>query len=101
MESNSERNRIQVSQSTADLLIADGKRHWLTPREDLVNAKGKGLLQTYWCEPQSARMHSSFTETSAYSFSRVDTDHDEDELVDGGTVDENVKDGDSAFYKSA
>jgi hypothetical protein len=67
MESNSERNRIQVSQSTADLLIADGKGHWLTPRKDLVNAKGKGLLQTYWCEPvprsASIRTSDSFAES--------------------------------------
>ena len=30
-----------------------GKGHWLTPREDTVNAKGKGVLQTYWLRTQS------------------------------------------------
>jgi hypothetical protein len=74
MESNSERNRIQVSQSTADLLIADGKRHWLTPRKDLVNAKGKGLMQTYWCEPKSRGGSSSAKESSADS--QGDTNYD-------------------------
>ena len=34
-----------VSQSTADLLTAAGKKHWLTAREDLVEAKGKGKMQ--------------------------------------------------------
>jgi hypothetical protein len=26
-------------------------RHWLVERPDKVTAKGKGLMQTYWCEP--------------------------------------------------
>jgi len=34
MESTSEPNKIQVSQKTADLIIAFGKEHWLTARKD-------------------------------------------------------------------
>ena len=41
-------SRIQVSQDTADELTARGKSHWLTPRQDKVEAKGKGLMQTYY-----------------------------------------------------
>jgi hypothetical protein len=52
MESNGEPSKIHVSKSTADLLVASGKGHWLTPRDEKVMAKGKGLLQTYWCEPK-------------------------------------------------
>ena len=48
MESNGEKGRIQASKSTADALLADGKSSWLTAREDKIEAKGKGLLQTYW-----------------------------------------------------
>eukprot|EP00538_Stauroneis_constricta_P012478 CAMPEP_0119548166 /NCGR_PEP_ID=MMETSP1352-20130426/2141_1 /TAXON_ID=265584 /ORGANISM="Stauroneis constricta, Strain CCMP1120" /LENGTH=1235 /DNA_ID=CAMNT_0007593355 /DNA_START=105 /DNA_END=3812 /DNA_ORIENTATION=- len=48
MESTGERSRIQISQETADELIACGRQHWITPRADKVNAKGKGELQTYW-----------------------------------------------------
>jgi class 3 adenylate cyclase len=48
MESTGEKNRIQVSSTTAEILIASGKGHWLNQREDLVEAKGKGTLQTYW-----------------------------------------------------
>jgi Adenylate and Guanylate cyclase catalytic domain len=51
MESNSIKNRIQVSQKTADLLMAAGKGHWLTARDTLVEAKGKGKMQTYWLLP--------------------------------------------------
>jgi class 3 adenylate cyclase len=52
MESNSLPSKIHVSQSTADLITKAGKDHWLTPREDRVETKGKGLLQTYWIDPK-------------------------------------------------
>ena len=52
MESTGTVGRIQISQSTADLLIAAGKMHWLTIREDKVNAKGKGELTTFWLDPR-------------------------------------------------
>lgn len=51
MESHCLIGRIQVSQTTADLLIEGRKDHWLEAREDKVEAKGKGLMQTYWVEP--------------------------------------------------
>ncbi|GKZ01341.1 hypothetical protein MPSEU_001085100 [Mayamaea pseudoterrestris] len=53
MESTGTRERIQVSQETANKLTLAGKGHWLSPREDTVNAKGKGVLQTYWLRTQS------------------------------------------------
>lgn len=40
--------KIQVSEQTADLLIAAGKESWLEPRRAMVVAKGKGEVQTYW-----------------------------------------------------
>jgi len=52
MESTSQKSKIQVSQTTADLIIASGKQHWLTKREELVEAKGKGKMQTFWVEPK-------------------------------------------------
>jgi len=48
MESTGQRGRIQVSQDTADLLIASGKTEWLSQRKDKVVAKGKGEMQTFW-----------------------------------------------------
>jgi hypothetical protein len=48
MESTSDPDKIQISRSTADQLIAGGKEHWLKPREDIVLAKGKGALRTFW-----------------------------------------------------
>eukprot|EP00934_Nitzschia_sp_Nitz4_P003041 Nitzschia sp. Nitz4//scaffold172_size47551//27808//31430//NITZ4_007145-RA/size47551-augustus-gene-0.38-mRNA-1//1//CDS//3329538762//3031//frame0 len=51
MESLGQKNRIHVSQSTADELIKRGKSHWVKPRKDMVEAKGKGKMATYWVLP--------------------------------------------------
>lgn len=45
MESTGLRDKIQVSQETAELLFAGGKSRWVTPREDKVAAKGKGEVR--------------------------------------------------------
>jgi hypothetical protein len=63
MESTGARNRFQVSTKTAALLIAGGKTHWVTPREETVTAKGKGQLQTFWLS-----MHSNGTASERSSF---------------------------------
>jgi hypothetical protein len=53
MESTGVRNKIQCSQATADIIIKSGKQHWLKLRPDDVAAKGKGVLTTYWLNPNS------------------------------------------------
>ena len=50
IESTGEKSKIHLSQDTAKLLIDAGKGNWVRPRENLVTAKGKGRLQTYWVE---------------------------------------------------
>jgi len=50
MESTGTPRKIQISQSTADALILEGKEHWLVPRKERVFAKGKGEVQTYFLE---------------------------------------------------
>jgi hypothetical protein len=59
MESTGSRGRIHISESTADLISAAGKAHWIKPREDLVQAKGKGAMQTYWLNPGKGQRGSS------------------------------------------
>ena len=48
IESLGEKNKVHLSEETANLLVAAGKDHWVTPREDKVAAKGKGELNTFW-----------------------------------------------------
>lgn len=57
MESTGERNRIQLWQSTADLLIQAGKEEWITPRPDLVSAKvrkGTKIMNSFCCTALTA-----------------------------------------------
>lgn len=57
MESNGLPGKIHVSESTANLLIAAGKMHWLQEREDAITAKGKGKLRTFWLAPGRKRQY--------------------------------------------
>ena len=59
------KNRIQLSQATADLLSAAGK-DWTVPREEKVIAKGKGEMQTFWLEIPSRSDANSIENTSRY-----------------------------------
>ena len=67
MESNGQRDMIQVSQETADLLVNAGKEHWLTPREDVVIAKGKGEMKTFWIMPRNLTV-----DADAYEMPAID-----------------------------
>jgi hypothetical protein len=59
MESTGVRDCIQVSQATADLLVDGGKGYWIRPRDTMVNAKGKGEMQTFWIDPNGGRHRNS------------------------------------------
>jgi hypothetical protein len=48
MESTGLPGKIQVSDSTAELLNQAGKESWVRTRDDVVHAKGKGVLKTFW-----------------------------------------------------
>ena len=48
MESTGVPGRIQISNTTAALLTSAGKTAWLKSRDDVVLAKGKGVLNTFW-----------------------------------------------------
>ena len=56
MESTGIRDKVQITHATANLLVAAGKEHWITPRSDVIEAKGKGTLQTYWLDPSKAKV---------------------------------------------
>ena len=81
MESTGEKGRIQVSETTANLLRSrHGKGHWLMARDTLVEAKGKGQLQTYWLVPQRAgSVMSSMSSAVASSQFTLDDDEDDSE----------------------
>ena len=49
LETTGKPDKIHVSQETAAYLIAAGKEHWLTLREDKVSAKGTILVVSFGC----------------------------------------------------
>jgi hypothetical protein len=61
MESTGVRDKIQISQETAELLYAAGKSSWVAPRAEKIVAKGKGELQTYWVLISSSQSRSNYT----------------------------------------
>ena len=75
MESTGLSNRIQVSQKTADLLVAAGKERYLMPRSDTVLAKGKGAMQTYWILPRSNKKRGSSCSSTASNESNEEFDN--------------------------
>ncbi len=55
IESTSAKNKIQLSQDTAELIIEAGKKPWVEERLDRVVAKGKGELKTYWLSTEGPK----------------------------------------------
>jgi Adenylate and Guanylate cyclase catalytic domain len=62
MESTGEPGQIQISQ---ELLAAAKKSSWFIPRDNLVEAKGKGKIQTYWLHPNRGDHGSKLDEPSS------------------------------------
>jgi Adenylate and Guanylate cyclase catalytic domain len=83
MESTGIPNKIHISQETAKILVDGGKGHWVTRRDTLVQAKGKGQIQTYWAE---AVPRGATTETSA-SCSEVNENETNDAALIDWTTD--------------
>ena len=48
MESHGKKGKIHVSEATAALIQEAGKPEWIAQRSDQIEAKGKGVMQTYW-----------------------------------------------------
>jgi class 3 adenylate cyclase len=77
MESTGARDRIQISSKTAQLLIAAGKSHWVTPRDDTITVKGKGEMETFWLTVKS---DGAASESSSVS---TDESNDGDVSIEG------------------
>ncbi|CAB9518934.1 Receptor-type guanylate cyclase gcy [Seminavis robusta] len=74
MESNGKREKIHISEQTAEQLIKSGKEDWFEAREDKIIAKGKGELQTYWLH--NKKVAAPMSEISDGEDSSVDIDYD-------------------------
>lgn len=57
------------SEKTKDLLVKARKHHWVNARSDLVQVKGKGSMQCYWCKPKASDDYSSVSSRRNSRFS--------------------------------
>jgi class 3 adenylate cyclase len=81
MESTGIKNQIQCSTISAELLHAAGKGAWLSERKDVVVAKGKGEMKTFWIETRQLAnsSHHLGSEKSANAGTDAShTGHDDD-----------------------
>ena len=85
MESSGLPNMIQVSQTTADLLISASKEHWIKPRDEQIYAKGKGQMTTYWLSVGNDRSCSKRS-TSSRSQASKENDSTSSIVFDEKTV---------------
>jgi class 3 adenylate cyclase len=90
MESTGIKGCIQVSQATATLLIKDGMGHWVKPRESLIQAKGKGTMQTYWIEDKKVTSAAS-VDNSDKSDTRSNEEGSETSVLDVGLAEKNQR----------
>ena len=58
IESTGTRGRIHLSEQTANLLKLSGCEAWFQPRRDVVSAKGKGRMTTFWLNQNTAEVSS-------------------------------------------
>lgn len=92
MESLGSPNRIHVTQKTADELIMLGKKEWLTPRSQKIQAKGKGEMQTYWVNISSSASRARRTSGGTRAIQAADPNDDiEESRRDFSTHDEEEK----------
>ena len=82
MESTGIPGKIQVSQETAEILMASKKGKWVTEREERVIAKGKGSLQTYWLKIQSGSVG---TGSASFVTGTNSVDNDDPDFRDGAS----------------
>lgn len=69
-------------QETGDMVIEAGKGHWIEKREQKVEAKGKGALETYWLKDNYNRNAGSNGMDSSESTDRSGTEIREQPMFD-------------------
>ncbi|CAB9505094.1 Receptor-type guanylate cyclase gcy [Seminavis robusta] len=89
MESLGIAGRIHMSQTTADELISKGFGRWVVPREDKVQAKGKGEMQTYFANILDNARSMKSTDMSVLSSSMSIRNFLSDDLPRMGGMEQN------------
>ena len=72
MESTGEKGKIQISDATAKELDRLDKSNWYKERIGGVEAKGKGIMKTYWLIPSQTKLASVTTASRTSGGSQPD-----------------------------
>lgn len=67
IESTSQPGAIHLSKETAECLIKAGRGSWLIKRSDLVEAKGKGKMETYWINTSRSATGGNHSDMASFS----------------------------------
>lgn len=73
IETSGKAGRVHLSKETAELLMADGKGHWLEKRRDAVSVKGLGELTTYWLTIKASGSSSNTVDTASDASNTMDS----------------------------
>jgi Adenylate and Guanylate cyclase catalytic domain len=78
METSGRKGMVHLSEQTANELIKHGKKDWIMARDDVVVAKGKGKLVTFWFKDAASRSNSlSASSSTGKSVDAAASDTDE------------------------
>jgi hypothetical protein len=80
MESTGVPGKIQMSKDTAKYITDVGKCHWLVPRKEVVTAKGKGEMRTFWLKI-SSKTSSRTSNRSMEAYGSDSEDGDEEHIA--------------------
>jgi class 3 adenylate cyclase len=82
IESTGKRGKIHLSSETAECLCNIGKSNWVVDRNDAVEAKGKGVLKTYWLKTNDDTQQTSVTHSSSGSSVTDPTNVDDIDVIE-------------------
>jgi class 3 adenylate cyclase len=85
IESLGKPDHIHLSTEAVDCLVKAGKSNWVVARDDTIDAKGKGVLKTYWLRSNKAVPTSTTHSSSEASVGNID-DIDATEVVTDATT---------------
>ncbi|CAJ1959103.1 unnamed protein product [Cylindrotheca closterium] len=95
MEHTGERDRVQITQATADLLKEAGLGRWFFPRATTIFVKGKGNMQTYWMKNVSESKAKKSKPKLKNEIASIDEAAKTEETVSLGPSEYNPDDSDS------
>jgi hypothetical protein len=98
MESSGQGGRIHISEATAQTLRLASLYEWVSPREEMVNPKGKGLMQTYWAQ---APLRSKSLSSSGHSTDTPNLDDKSEDAARWTAADRKAPSQDDGYESDA